>query len=211
MFINASEELWVLYMKLPKPVAFIGCGHSGTFFISEVCQYLGIDVRHETPGSDGVSGWNYTHLTRRQFPFFGMPRDSIVFHQTRNPLNVTSSLQARGDDPWRAVGERAKYRGIDWNPLDDPHPVRGMLYWVYWNTMAEALKPRLQYCVENIKDELPKILSILKVPQIALPRVSANINKHDYNHTFTWEELEDADGLLYQQVRAMAKRYGYDR
>ena len=77
---------------LAKKIAIVGCGHSGTFYISEVFQNIGIDIRHERLGEDGVAGWNFTHLKRDGFPAFGLDADATVFHQTRHPLNVISSL-----------------------------------------------------------------------------------------------------------------------
>ena len=194
--------------KLEKPVAIIGCGHSGTFFASEVFQHLGIDVRHELVGEDGIAGWNYTHLLRHQFPEFGLAQDSVVLHQTRNPLDVISSVQAMLPETWIAVASRALARGQHWFPIDDSHPVRGMKYWLSWNYMAED-NADFRYRVEDMESALPTILEMLGVPNAPMPDVPKTMNKHEYEHVFTWEELLAANKFLYEKTRELSEQYGY--
>jgi len=191
-------------------IAVVGCGHSGTFHISEVFQRIGVDIRHEQVGRDGVAGWNYTHLLREQFPDFGLPVNAVVLHQTRHPLRVISSLQAMEDDTWEEVGRRAACRGIEWNPLEYPHPVRGMEYWVYWNRFAEGIA-QYQYRVENLPVAFPEILHLLGLPVVALPRVPKTMNKHEYSYNYEWSDLEVEDSVLCERVRQMSVEYGYER
>jgi len=195
--------------RLEKPIAVVGSGHSGTFYISEVFQRCGIDVRHERMGADGIASWGYTHFKREQFPDFGLTTDALVFQQTRQPLNVISSLQAMDNKGWTEIGRRAGYRGIQWNPHDDPHPLRGMRYWLYWNTFAESLNPVLRYRVEDLPTVWPQILELLHLPMQPLPHVNKGINKHQYNHIFTWPELKAANEALYEAISKMSYRYGY--
>ena len=147
-------------MRLETPLAVVGCGHSGTFFIAEMFQHLGIDVRHELVGRDGVAGWNFTHLLRAQFPEFGLPRKTVVFHQVRHPLKVISSVQSMLDQTWIDMQDRAAYRGYSWNPLNDEHPVRGMRYYLAWNCFAESIA-EYRYRVEAIEAALPIILKMI--------------------------------------------------
>jgi hypothetical protein len=194
--------------RLEKPVAIIGCGHSGTFFTSEVFQHLGIDVRHELVGKDGIAGWNYTHLLPSQFPEFGLPQDSVVLHQTRHPLEVISSVQAMLPETWTAIADRARARGYTWNQLDEPHPVRGMKYCLSWNFMAESIAD-YRYKVEDMASVLPIILDMLGVPNAPMPDVPKTMNKHEYDHTFTWDELSAANMFLYEKIRELSEEYGY--
>jgi len=191
-------------------IAVVGCGHSGTFHISEVFQRIGVDIRHEQVGRDGVAGWNYTHLLREQFPEFGLTVDATVFHQVRNPLNVTSSLTTMEDDTWEEVGRRAAFRGIDWNPLLDQHPIRGMKYWLLWNEFASGIAD-YSYRIEAIKTAFPVMLNMMGVHVVDLPRVSRNMNKHEYSYNYEWSDLEAADSVLCERVRQMSVEYGYER
>jgi hypothetical protein len=194
--------------KLKKLVAIIGCGHSGTFYASEVFQHLGIDVRHELVGGDGIAGWNYTHLLPSQFPEFGLPQDSVVLHQVRHPLKVISSVQSMLPETWIDIAARVQARGYNWNPLDDPHPVRGMKYCLFWNYMAEGIAD-YRYRVEDMESELSVILEILGIPGAPMPNIPKTMNKHEYDHTFSWEELHAANGFLYEKIRELSKEYGY--
>ena len=193
---------------LAKPIAVVGCGHSGTFHIQEIFQHCGIDVRHELVGRDGVAGWNYTHLLRHQFPDFGLPTDAVVLQQIRLPLNVISSVTSMEDATWVAIGSRANSRGISWNPLDEPHPIRGMRYWLLWNQLAERIA-NYRYRIENLPNVFAHILSLIGVPPVPLPVVSDKMNSHEYEHTYTWRELKAANRRLYQAVLGLSAKYGY--
>jgi len=195
-------------MMIDRKLLFIGCGHSGTFYISEVFQNLDIDIRHELVGKDGVAGWNFTHLLEPALRESGL-ENPIVFHQIRHHLNVISSVQDMDDDTWREIGGRAKHNGIDWNPLDDPHPIRGMRYWLMWNTFAERIS-NYQYRIEDLENVWPVIMRILQRENCPVPFVKKTINKHEYDHVFTWDELEASDRNLSDKVKEMSEKYGYD-
>jgi hypothetical protein len=195
-------------MRLEGQLLVVGCGHSGTFFISEVFQHLGIDVRHELVGSDGAAGWNYTHLLPAQFVEFGLREDVVIFHQVRHPLDVISSVQSMEERTWVDVGIRANSRGYNWNPLDDRHPVRGMKYYLLWNYFAECIA-HYTYRIENISSALPVILGMIGVPKADLPPIPKSINKHKYDHTFTWDDLMHTDAGLYELVLSLSRKYGY--
>ena len=195
-------------MALEKRMAIVGCGHSGTFHMSVILQKLGLNIPHERMGTDGIVSWGFTHIIREQFREFGLPTDAIVFQQVRHPLEVISSLYAMDDGGWNTMQRRAKGRGIDWNPLADPHPIRGMKYWLIWNDFAQGIA-NYRYRIEDIKDALPVILEMIGLPPAPLPVVPVTINKHVYSHIYTWMELCVADSSLYEQVLAMSIKYGY--
>ena len=161
-------------------------------------------------GTDGIAGWNYTHLLRDQFPEFGLPREAIVFQQVRDPLKVISSVQSMLKQTWIDMGNRARYRGYEWNPLEDEHPVRGMKYWLSWNVFAEGIAD-YRYRIEAIESALPIILQMVGLPNEPMPQVPPRLNKHQYEHTFTWEELYQANAYLCKKVKKLSVGYGYTK
>ncbi len=194
---------------LERKLLVVGCGHSATFYISEVFQKLGIDVRHELVGRDGAAGWNYTHLLQQGRTEAGMPASTIVFHQVRHPLKVISSVQDMGNNTWEAIGARAQLNGVNWNPLEDNHPVRGMKYWLIWNGFAERIA-QYRYRIEDLQGAWSTILRMAGIDYVPIPDVPKTINKHQYDHVFTWDELFDSNASLADCVRKLSEKYGYD-
>lgn len=195
-------------MRLETSLAVVGTGHAGTFFVAEMFQALGIDVRHELVGGDGVAGWNFTHLLRDEFPQHGLHKDSVVFQQVRHPLEVISSVVCMLEQTWIDMGDRAKHRGYDWNPLDDNHPVRGMKYWIAWNHFAAGIAD-YTYRLEAVRSALPIILNMIGLQNEPMPQVPPRLNRHKYDHIFTWAELHEANSYLCKIVREMSVLYGY--
>jgi hypothetical protein len=50
---------------------------------------------------------------------------------------------------------------------------------------------------------------MLGVPNAPMPDVPKTMNKHEYDHTFTWDELSAANMFLYEKIRELSEEYGY--
>ena len=199
-------------LKPPHKVLIVGCGHSGTMHIAWIFQQLGLDIQHEKIGADGSAHWGYTHITRSLLlltPKFGLSPDTIILHQVRHPLNVISSVQAMEDETWLEVGARAAYRERIWNPLDDPHPIRGMKYWILWNAFAEELAS-YRYRVESLPEVFDELLEKIGMSPQPLPVLPPDTNKHNYSYTYTWDDLYKADDRLCCRVKDLSELYGYE-
>lgn len=189
--------------------------------MATVFQKLGLDVPHEHyVGRDGISRWSYTHLRKEELPKpwfrgeannekYNLPADVIILHQVRHPLKVIASVTEMTDFIWEYVGFLAGLRGIDWNPLEDPHPLRGMKYWAIWNLFAEGLAC-YRYRIEALPVVFDELLGVLGLPPTPLPCVPTDTGTHNPSVSFTWGDLRYADRCLYFFVRLLAEKYGYE-
>ena len=86
-----------------------------------------------------------------------------------------------------------------------------MKYYYYWNKLAEK-KAQYTYRIENIENELQKILDIgkfnIKVDKNLIKKVSKDVNKREHTK-LTWKDLEKEDKDLTNKIRLLAKHYGY--
>lgn len=207
-------------MKLQNKLAIIGCAHSATLYTARVFQQLGLDITHddEKIGSDGIVSWAFAHyltedLFTHQFPTndgYYLPPGSLIVQQVRHPLKVIASMCATvGEKMWTDIGYRANYREIDWKPMDDPVPLRGMRYWLLWNLMAGELAT-YSYRIEDFPEVFPRILEMIGVPPAPLPSQPTNTNVHNLELSYTWTDLDRADGCLCYAIRSMAKQFGYE-
>ncbi len=184
-----------------------GCGRSGTKYITKVLNALGVKVKHEAMGKDGiVSG---TMACKPEIGFQGPPWPKegfdTILHQVRDPLKVISS------------NTTARRKGLVWLeqyiPIkaDMPPLERSAKYWYYWNLIAENLTDR-RYRIEDLPqiiDEFCKWTGA-KNNIKALNEIPRNINKRKHT-TYTWEDIELAieNEDLYNKMRKMETRYGY--
>lgn len=96
--------------RAPQHVIITGCGRSGTGFIAEVMNRLGLPCGHERAvRPDGFKGWGDLVGDVSWFapPYLHqMPADTVILHQVRHPRRVIESwyrLGLFGDRPWRTV------------------------------------------------------------------------------------------------------------
>lgn len=188
--------------------------------MAHLFQAMGLDVPHERPvGRDGIARWSYTHLYRNELqnPVFReedhnedfiLPDGVFVIHLVRHPLKVISSVTQITDGIWDFVGSRAKHHGIQWNPLDDPHPIRGMKLWLLWNLFAEELAD-YRIRIEELPEIFPALLEKIGMPPMPMPEIPRDTNTHNPTEHFTWYGLDKADGVLCYQIMRTAERYGY--
>lgn len=117
-----------------KRIAVIGCGRSGTKFISER-----LNLGHERYNENGIADWSLT-----TDGYFSKPEDDLIYlHQVRHPLKTISSCQTIDDERvWAFI---AKYIDLK----NDELVLRCMKYWYYWNLLAEA-KAVYTYRVEQL-------------------------------------------------------------
>ena len=115
-------------------IAVIGCGRSGTKFISE---YL--NLGHEKYGENGIADWSLT-----TDGYFSEHIDGLIYiHQVRHPLDTISSCQTLADTSWEFIERYISFG-------NDCLIRKCMKYWYYWNLYAEE-KAEFTYRVESIK------------------------------------------------------------
>jgi hypothetical protein len=176
---------------------------------------------------DPVAVWQGLTCGRWQWRKFGAPPSveefELVLRQTRDPRKVASSIgkTAKHQDTWGMLKPALEARlGVDfpWPPDGDKeeHLAAGVAY-TYWWYIYAGLDAEFTYKVENMRDVLPRILTlsghnVSKGKQRdALEKVDTNAGsrqeKHGYDY-WSWEELERV--RWGEELRAMARSFGYE-
>lgn len=176
-----------------KKIVVLGCARSGTMYISNVFQKLGIDIRHEKMGIDGTSDWHKVPSDLSEF--------DCVLHQVRHPLKVISSMTTAPPSTWKSINKHIPL-------ILDNELIDGMRYWYFWNLMIEPYS-NIRYRVENIKSEWNLILEILNIPYTDLPNVSNKINSRPHE-VYTWNDLENMDKNLCDKIKRLSRNFGYE-
>ncbi len=184
----------------------VGCGRSGTGYISTLLRECGLDIGHEVLGVDGTSNWFWTFDSSINCKY----HYKHIFHQIRNPLDVISSWYNNEIDHsyiWIFICSHVPE--IDSN---EPFLVRCAKYWYYWNLAAEK-KAEWSYRVEDIDAVISEFQSRLQVP---LQVEKLQMVTKDYNHwqpiknKITWQQLKMAlSEEDFTNVQLLALKYGY--
>jgi hypothetical protein len=151
----------------------VGAGRSGTKYAAYLLQSLGLDIRHEAAGSDGIVSW-YLAADSDSVPD-GPPSSQFVFehvfHQVRHPLCTIPSLASLRPDTWSFVARHTPCS------LDDPLPARCAKLWLHWNEMAEA-KAEWRYRIEDLPLVYEEFCERFDVPcdRRALDRLPRDLN-----------------------------------
>ncbi len=218
-------------------VLVTGCGRSGTKFTALLLRRLGLDVRHEKLGRDGIAAWPLAVRTSTTpwCPVVAPERFGEIFHQVRDPLEVICSVASFKPDSWAYVYAHTSASGAE------PLVLRGARYWLEWNEHAERIAT-WRYRIEDIVavfDELCERLDVT-ADRSTLERLPADTNTRRYGRAFhyydeisarlrlrrietvahavarpregpevSWSTLERLDPSLAARVRAKAEAYGY--
>jgi len=176
-----------------KLVLVTGSGRSGTKYVCFVLRRLGLDVRHETMGRDGIASWCMAVDVERA-PW-GVPRGAYdfanVFHQVRHPLAVIASCTTFKDESWRFIREH-----VEWT-ADDCLLLRAAKYWLLWNERAEA-GATWRYRIEDLPLVFPEFCERLgvEVDPSVLGRVPTDVNTRLFGRPFhLYEQLWERLGL----------------
>lgn len=196
--------------KKNRRLLIIGCGSSGTSYMSKVLKKCAVKVKHEHHGKEGVVSWKMT-VDAEEVPS-GHSRKGYhfahIFHQVRHPLKMISSFyNTEPPGSWEFI-----MKHVPEINKDDLEIVKCAKYWYYWNTLAEQ-QAEWTYRIEEIDhqwDEFEKRLG-KRLDKRALKNIPRNVNtRGSHRFEFTWDDLEQQlDPDLYQKVRTLAQKYGY--
>jgi hypothetical protein len=216
-----------------------GAPRSGTKYIAQVWQQLGLKIGHEYVDDDGTSSHyfltttlRYPEKNKRQVHVGQRPGDfefDHVFHQVRHPVLVIDSMQ------W-IPGHSKMLKAYGITPPKNPLAKVCCAYWLF-NRLCEQQPVEIRYRIEDIDQELPRLCRVLGVPAPArTPDVSRTLN-HDqrYDSSFTagfgkvvrgkiaewrrkvdnhppitWGHIQAATPEWAPRIRSMAEQYGYD-
>jgi hypothetical protein len=188
----------------------VGCGRSGTRYISKVLCRAGLGIGHEKPGNDGMANWMSVAIPDDISSY------DVIWHQVRHPLGVIASFGTVMERTWRFIYEKEP-RILP----DDAVLLRCMKYWLYWNQRCEDCAS-LSYRVENLRVLLPSFLERLGLePTKDVVAESLKVPTNDHTRRqghrvssvypkLVWADLVRQDASIAAQVRAQAQGYGYD-
>ncbi len=172
---------------------------------------------------------------------FGPPSESVrfesVFHQTRHPLAVISSVATFKPSSWEFICAHTSCSTVD------PLVLRSAKYWLYWTEHADHLAT-WRYRVEALAEVFPEFCARLGVsPRMAvLEQVPTDVNTRRCGRllhlgdelaerlrielpdgvrarlrgsrplppALTWDELTAIDVGVAARVHDRALAYGYD-
>lgn len=192
----------------------IGCGRSGTKYMSTVLRASGLDVSHDYDGM-GLSGtvsWLMTPGDADWAPWGPLSKDynfRHILHQVRDPLKVIQSFY---NFPPRATWEWVSLFIPEMSPSDS-NLTKCAKYWYYWNLIAEK-RAELTYRIEDFDTDYQIVGDQIgwTFDKQAVGSISTMTNTKDLPsyRVITWQILKDElDADLYDKVRSLALRYGY--
>jgi hypothetical protein len=89
-------------------------------------------------------------------------------------------------------------------------------YWVHWNLLAEK-KAHRTVKLEELESELPELCDLVGVDytQNVFHEIPKNVNARrilfqEEPWTLAWEDIRRMDAALYEDIRELASRYGYE-
>lgn len=197
-----------------------GCARSGTTFITKVLEKNHLKISHERLGDDGMVAWQGAFDVNYGAHAWHLPDAKIrfqhIFHQTRHPLPVITSLYHK------VYPNLGKNWAHAWDFIMDCVPeihkedswvVKCAKYWYYWNLAAEK-RAEWTYKVEDIEKILPEMskrLGVnLKTEVLSTIPKDTNHRKPQSNFKATWAILQkELDPELFLKIKELAQRYGY--
>jgi hypothetical protein len=200
-----------------------GAPRSGTGYVANVLQVLGVDCGHE----QYFNPWKVTIAEAREsFEVWGdaswmaapflmtLPKSVKVIHLVRNPVDCIRSILGTGQletpNDYRSFAARHCWGNEDLWPTDARRVAAAMSFWARWNEIIEE-SGRAIYTVqvEQVPEQVPGILASINggIPStnasIAVARaVPKDVNTKKYTHA-------DEVGGLSEECRNMGLRYGY--
>ena len=143
---------------IDKRLLVTGCGRSGTKYTAELLQKLGLDVRHEEMGADGISTWCMA-VDSEDSPWGGGRRNirfDARLHQVRHPLRVIPSLTTFTAPSWDFIAQHIPCAA------DEPILIRAAKYWYYWNLEAEKIAT-WRYRIETLPNVFQEFCSLARL------------------------------------------------
>lgn len=218
---------------MAKKILVVGCGRSGTLFMSKVFEEMGLDVGHERLGKDGISSWFHSFGNRQKRLIQAQMKNDerIYIHIVRNPLKVINSMVKISKLPNRKALQYFKDVCPDETEGIENEYELGMLYWYFWNKMIEkrgaGVTTRIK--VEDVSTEkglknICNVVGIIYEDSILENIKKLGTNTHEINdrdkarieiadplfEEKTLEDLFKINFIYAKNIYELAKKYGYE-
>jgi hypothetical protein len=190
-----------------KQTLIVGCGRSGTKYISRVLSSGGLDIGHEFMGKDGIASWLLA-VDAESAPWGPRRRDfrfRTILHQVRHPLAVISSAQTFAQASWGFICQHIRCEP------EEPLALRCAKYWRYWNERIEP-DAEWRYRVEDVPIIWNELCERTRctATDAALAVVPRDLNsRKGIYDPLTWNTLRSLDAPLCLAIQQQASRYGY--
>jgi len=221
--VGAPDHPILTMKRKAKPpqyeLCILGCWASGTRYVADCFSAWGVPIGHEWMGPNGYIGWPFaigTYFWKKEqiaFPCF-----KHIAHQVRDPLSFIYTCSKENPENWEQSHREWTFimKKIPEIKRDDPLIVRLAKCWYYWNLKIEKVA-EYRYRVEDIASALPYFSSLFHIPfsPKVLTSTPRSLNRSPWDceprlKKVTWLLLKrHLSKELYENMRAMAIRYGY--
>lgn len=181
--------------------------YSGTKGICRTLRSVGREIGHEFVDNHGISSWYHSHFTRQDYVDVGFDEDATILHQVRHPLMVISTLMGVVNLPWKIQRGIIKLKSLP-AKLSDNHLEQAMIFWYYWNFMAEV-DADYTYRIESLQFEWKEFLAALKLEPRVFPKHNVAAHRHTRRQIFSWNHLFRTNADLTMAILELADSYGY--
>lgn len=219
-------RMWLVKLRWqhdrsPK-ILITGCGRSGTNYVANLLDSMGLPFSHEGFPKKGISSWPLAVRSDAEMPWWMFCRHGEftfkpVLHQVRHPLAVIASTQTFAGSSWDYIKKHIPVKD------EDSLLLKCMKYWYYWNLEAEKFS-EWTYQLESFPEVFPEFCKRIGHPELIqkkdkLQQMAKNVNTRAGRpekspsmlprKEVTWARLEKEDKELCGKIRLLAEKYGY--
>jgi hypothetical protein len=222
--LRSSEEKWGVAKRRSKPevkkLLVLGTGRCGTMFTTKALRTVGINVTHEKVGEDGTVS-HYFLVDSDWYPMAPWQENQQKKHvgERRSDFEFEHTLHIVRD-PRKAIPSMTKIFGsVTWQfyidngviPAGIKNPMlRAMHLWLRHNELAQE-QADLTYNLERYAQAWPAIMEILGRNE-PYPAHLKPMNKTGGFRAYTpltFNDMRHLDNNLANQIRNLARSYGY--
>jgi len=191
----------------------IGCvPRCGSTYMFKALSQLGLDIGHESTGSDGVVGWQqllFDSATTRQAYVKGAGREKVLLMQTRHPVPAIISMSVCyvRKAPWIVQD------CFNIEPGDTPL-MKAMRLYYHLNLLGlHDSRFQFRYRIEDIDTAWPRIMAAIGMPGVALPDISRETHSFKPHYQYpalSWADIYRAFPLYGDRIVQLAHDMGYE-
>jgi hypothetical protein len=224
-FLHEAERLKSHLKKaVSRPYGFTGSPRCGSHFVSAFLRGNGLDIGHESLGSDGICAWqfavsadNYPYIADRQARSDFFVHADRWFLYARNPVTAIPSLivENRHAPLSYAFRREAIYKSSGVNLDDFASPVeRAARSYAHWYLLALKREPQAVLRVEKFLEDCRRDIAGRDFRAVEIKSAQAGAGKPYLGVVHTPEVLRDGwiDSLsreTFQTLKRVADNLGY--
>lgn len=190
-----------------KRILITGCPRGATKYIYVLLRTLGHSVLFEKKGTRFTVSWKHIQSGYFENP---CPENKIdnnfdkIIHQVRHPLKVIASMTTLWVMSMNYIGKAVT---LPDEIINRNNTIKNcMVAWIGWNKIIEQ-KADWRYRIEELPEVYEEWCKQLEIPITPMPKIGeVNTRKH---LNLSWEDLEKIDKQLAEEIKLMARKYGY--